>query len=81
MSTQHGLFLLAHRDAQASPHDTELALRVFFPVQADAYLGALGRGEDILVQRGGRDALGALACGLWAQGLRTEVRALAGHAA
>ena len=76
MSTQHGLFLLPHQDRAAWPDCTEGALRVFFPLQADDYLGALERGERVLVRRGERDALGELACNLSAQGLKSEVRTL-----
>ena len=63
MALQHGLFLLSQHHMHATPDHVEGALRVFFPVQADDYLGAIRRGEEILVKRGARDALGELAVG------------------
>lgn len=76
MSTQHGLFLLSHFDMRARPDRTERALRVFFPHHCDAHLATLKRGDEVLVRKGARDALGALAGSLSAQGFKSVVRAL-----
>jgi hypothetical protein len=76
MSTQFGLFLLSHADMRARPDRTERALRVYFPLQADDYMRTLGRGDGILVRRGTRAALAALAGRLSAQGFTATVRAL-----